>query len=57
MWPAARPGILGLMDVRSFRFGASLPITAGIGEGTPKQALAARVHRVREAAAGRIDDR
>jgi hypothetical protein len=20
MWPAARPGILGLMDVRSFRY-------------------------------------
>src|SRR5262245_39712933 len=26
MWAAARPGILGLMDVRPFRFGASLPL-------------------------------
>ena len=34
----------------------SFPITAGFGEGTPEQALAARVQRVREAAAERIGD-
>jgi len=34
----------------------SFPITAGFGGSTPEQALAARVHRVREAAAERIGD-
>ncbi|HEX6451205.1 MAG TPA: TIGR03621 family F420-dependent LLM class oxidoreductase [Trebonia sp.] len=34
----------------------SFPITAGFGEGTPEQALAARVQRVRGAAAERIGD-
>ncbi|MFC7645574.1 TIGR03621 family F420-dependent LLM class oxidoreductase [Streptosporangium lutulentum] len=34
----------------------SFPITAGFGAGTPEQALAARVQRVREAAGERITD-
>jgi probable F420-dependent oxidoreductase len=34
----------------------SFPITAGFGEGTPEQALGARVQRVREAAGERIGD-
>jgi probable F420-dependent oxidoreductase len=34
----------------------SFPITAGFGGESPEQALAARVQRVREAAAERIDD-
>jgi probable F420-dependent oxidoreductase len=34
----------------------SFPITAGFGEGTPQQALGARVQRVREAAGERIGD-
>jgi len=34
----------------------SFPITAGFGAGTPEQALAARVRRVREAAGEKIDE-
>jgi probable F420-dependent oxidoreductase len=40
----------GTADIVSF------PITAGFGAGTPEQALAARVRRVRDAAAERIAD-